>query len=134
MLDNLLNILKNGKDKLFYKINDKKITYIECYKEVLELSNILKRQGNLPVILYGHKSINQVISILACIVSKRCYIPIDIYTPKNRIEEIINNSHASLIIKNEEIDIKNIECLSIKELKNKYINNKEYNTTTNDIA
>ena len=134
MLDNLLNILMNGKDKLFYKINDKKITYIECYKEVIELSNILKRQGNLPVILYGHKSINQVISILACIVSNRCYIPIDIYTPKNRIEEIINNSHASLIIKNEEIEINNIECLSIKELKNKYINNKEYNTTTNDIA
>ena len=134
MLDNMLNILKNGGNRIFYKINDNEITYSTCYKRVIELSDVLERQGNSPVIVYGHKSIDQVISILACIVSRRCYIPIDIYTPKKRIQEIINNSKASLIIKNEELEINSLECSTINDLKNKYINKDKYITNNNKNA
>ena len=65
MIDNLLNILKEGNNNLLYKIDDKMITYRECYERVLKLSNNLKKQGSSPVIIYGDKSINTVISILS---------------------------------------------------------------------
>lgn len=133
MLDNLLEVLKQGKNKIIYKINDTSITYYECYQKVLELSNNLKIQGNSSVIVYGHKSINQFISILACIVAKRCYIPIDLETPLKRILEIINKTKTTLIIKNEDINIDNIECLNVDEINLKYKDkNKEYIQNNDD--
>lgn len=123
MLNNLLNILKCGKSKILYKINDEEITYEEAYYKVLELSNNLKKINTKNVIVYGHKSINQFISILSCIVSKKCYIPIDLCTPKSRIKEIIKDTNTKLIIKNEELIIDNIDCLTIEEINNKYKNN-----------
>ena len=90
----LLNILKKEKDKIIYKINNESITYDECYKRVVELASNLKKQGNESVIIYGQKSIEDFISILACVIAKRCYIPIDICTPIERIKEIILESKA----------------------------------------
>ena len=119
-LNNLLNILKKGKNKVLYKIDNNVVTYKEAYNKVLVLSKNLNKQDNTPVILYGHKSIDEFISILACIVAKRCYIPIDKYTPKKRIEEIIKKTKSTLLIKNENINISNIESLTIEELNNKY--------------
>ena len=133
-LDNLLTILKNGKNKILYKINNESITYKEAYKEVLTLSNNLKKQDNTPIILYGHKSINQFISILACIVAKRSYIPIDKYTPKKRIEEIIKKTNSTLLLKNENIIIKNIESLTTEELNNKYKYKRNIKENINNIA
>lgn len=135
MLDKLLETLKNGKDKILYKIKNESITYNECYKRVLELSENLTKQGSSPVILYGEKSINQFISILSCIVAKRCYIPIDTYTPINRIEEIIKLSKSTLIIRNNFIEVnKNIENLNINEINYKYKNKTEKYNIDNKLA
>ena len=134
MLNNLLYILKEGQDKILYKINNEIITYQEAYDKVLALSNTLKKQGNSSVIVYGHKSISEFISILSCIVAKRCYIPIDLCTPINRIEEIITKTNTTLIIKNEDISINNIECLTVEELNNKYKQKKELYKQTNKNA
>jgi D-alanine--poly(phosphoribitol) ligase subunit 1 len=134
MLKKILNILKDNGDKTLYKINNNSITYGECYQKVIELAKSLKKQGTLPVILYGSKSINQFISILACVVSKRIYIPIDTCTPKNRITEIIKITNSNLIIKNENISFEKIECLTIDELNNKYKNIRIEKESTNKIA
>lgn len=134
MLNNLLTILKNGKDKIIYQINTESITYYECYQRVLELSENLKKQGTSSVIIYGHKSINQFISILACVVAKRCYIPIDVWIPKNRIEEIIWLSHSTLVIKNEEVELSEIENLTVDELNQQYYDKVSKNTSDNKIA
>lgn len=129
----LLNILKKEKDKIIYKINNESITYDECYKRVIELASNLKKQGNKSVIIYGQKSIEDFISILACVIAKRCYIPIDICTPIERIKEIILESKASLIIKNKNIELDNIEILTIKAINNKYklINHGSVNENNN---
>lgn len=97
MLDKLLECLKNGKDKVFYCFGEEYITYQDFYEKVIELSNNLRKQGNLPVILYGGKSIDQVLSIISCLVAKRCYILIVVFTPVERILEIIKQSNERLI-------------------------------------
>ena len=134
MLENLLEILKNGQDKILYKINNEYITYYQAYVNVLELSDNLKKQGNSPVILYGQKSINQFISILACVVAKRCYIPIDLCMPINRIKEIIDKTNSTLIIENEFIKLNDMEVLTVEEINYIYKNSEEQFITNNDIA
>lgn len=134
MINDLLNVLKSGNNKILYKINGNYITYKECYRKVLELSDYLKKQGNSCVIVYGHKSIDQFVSILACIVAKRCYIPIDLCTPVYRIKEIIEQSKASLIIKNEDLLIDEIDCLTIYELKEQYQDSNNYFSQCNKNA
>ena len=134
MISNLLTILKDGKDSILYEIGDKKVTYEETYYKVRELADNLKKQGNNPVILYGHKNIEQFVSILACITAKRSYIPIDLCTPIKRIDEIIKLSDASLLIKNEDIKIDTIESLTLDELSNKYNIVDTYYEIDNNIA
>ena len=123
--NNLLDVLKDGKDKILYKVGNQQITYEEAYNMVLELSNNLKKQGTSPIIVYGHKSISQFISILSCVVAKRCYIPIDLCTPISRIKEIIKKTNCKLVIENEKLEIDDIECLTIDKINKKYksINN-----------
>ena len=134
MLNNLLEVLRQGNNTLFYKINDEEITYQECYEKVLELSNNLKKQGNGSVIIYGDKSINTVIAILSCIVAKRCYIPIYTCTPLYRIEDIISKMDVTLIINDHEINIDNIECLSVEDINTKYQDINKYYESTNKYA
>lgn len=135
MLKKLNKIVQTNKDKIAYKINNNSISYGELFEKATTLSYSLIEQGVSPVVLYGHKSIDMVISIIACLISKRAYVPIDIYTPIERINKIINQSKASLIIKNEEINFSNIECLNILEIEKKYNCKEKINLDNkNDIA
>ena len=134
MINNILSILKSGNNSLLYQIGDEKVTYLEGYHRVVKIADNLKKQGNSPVILYGHKSINQFLSILACVVCKRSYIPIDLCTPIKRIKQIIALSKATLLIKNEDVMIDGIECLTLDELDKKYTSVNNCYEINNDIA
>lgn len=134
MLTDLLERLKAGKDKIFYKINGDSITYYECYLQVSKLATNLKKQGTAPVIVYGHKSIDQVVAILSCVVAHRCYVPIDLCTPLFRIENIIEKSKATLMIKACELEESKIECLTINEINCKYGDLKEKPACNNRFA
>lgn len=120
MIEKLLQIAKKNKEKIVYKIESDEITYGELLKKAEELAKSLENQGISPVIIYGHKQINMLVSIVACLIAKRAYVPVDTYMPKERIGEIIKLSNANLIIKNEEIEINTIECLSTEEINKKY--------------
>lgn len=96
--------LQLNSDKVFYKLNDKYITYGELLERSSLLSDYLKNDCS-PVVLYGHKSIEMVISIIGCILAGRCYVPVDIFTPKDRINKIIELSECSLVINNSNNDL-----------------------------
>ena len=53
-----------GNNNIAYKVNNLSITYDELYNTAAHYSEFLKRQGNEPVIIYGHKSISMIISIV----------------------------------------------------------------------
>ena len=75
-----------------------------------------------------------VVSIIACLIAKRAYVPIDVYTPLDRIKKIIKLTNSDLIIKNESVDIDDIKCVTVEEINEKYKNCNENNTESNDIA
>ncbi|MBQ8192728.1 MAG: AMP-binding protein [Bacilli bacterium] len=134
MLDNLLDVLYNGDNNLFYKLDNEEITYRESYNRVLRLSNNLKKQGNSPIIIYGDKSVNTVIAILSCVVSKRCYIPIYKCTPIHRIKDIIKKTNTSLIISEDKLEVSDIEVLSVGQINNKYKDINTYYENDNKYA
>lgn len=134
MIEKLLQIAKKNKEKIVYKMENDEITYGELLKRAEELAKSLENQGISPVIIYGHKQINMLVSIVACLIAKRAYVPVDTYMPKERICEIIKLSNANLIIKNEEIEINTIECLSIEEINQKYNSITKKNENKNEIA
>ena len=119
-----------GDKKIAYKVNNISITYDELYNTAKYYSDFLIRQGNEPVIIYGHKSVSMIISIVACLLAKRCYICIESSLPINRIKDIIKISKASLFIANEDIECDFNTCkleelikyqdLDIKKNNNKY--------------
>lgn len=131
MLKRIIN--QKAQNSIAYQINDGAITYGDLIEKSHFFAELLKNQGNDPVIIYGHKSINTFLSIFSCIGANRAYIPIDSCTPKERIKQIINLTQSSLLLTDETIDLDFIECLQLDDLK-KYDNNDKKFESTNKIA
>ena len=122
MLNKLLRSAKNNPYKIAYKIDDEKITYKELFSKALYYSNLLKREGNTPIILYGHKEINMIISMISCILANRTYIPVEVGTPAERINEIMDISGATLVLTNRRIaGIKTTRLSTLDNYKDKEI-------------
>lgn len=100
MIEGLLARLKGGGDQICYQDGAHALTYAECYERVYTLAQALRRQGNGPVVVYGHKCAMQFVSILACVAARRCYIPLDTHMPRKRIEEILAQAGAELVLAN----------------------------------
>lgn len=118
MIERLSKIVKDNANSIAYVINNEKISYQDLWDRCLEKADLLVRHGSEPVILYGHKSIDMVVSIISCLLANRTYIPVDVCTPISRIKKIIDMTGSTLLIKNEVIDIDGIECCTLDELSN----------------
>lgn len=134
MIEKVKEICDKYKDKIAYIVNDDFITYEDLWYKANELANSLCKQGNTPVILYGNKSIDMIISIVASLISNRAYVPIDLHVPIERIEKIVETTNSTLIIKTEDLFYKSIECLSIDEVNEKYRFDELNTVSKNDIA
>ena len=130
MIERIIN--QNQKNKIAYKINDFGLSYDELIEKAKHYGELLKKQGTSPIILYGHKNIDMFISIFACIHSGRAYIPIDLCTPIERINKIINCTSCQLVITNEFLSIDSIDVKSLKELEQ--YKEQPVNNIVNDIA
>ena len=119
-------------EKIAYCVNNESISFEKLYCEAEKSADYLKKQGNEPVIIYGHKSINMIISILACLLARRAYVPVDVLTPIKRVKKIIEISGATLLIRNEPI---NISCIQNCDINNLY-RYKDNNvvSSNNDVA
>ncbi|MDO4280903.1 MAG: AMP-binding protein [Peptococcaceae bacterium] len=96
----LLEALAAGGGRVLYETDGEKLRYDEALDQVQRLAAALARQGTGPVVVYGHKSVGQLVSILACVVAGRCYVPLDTYLPQARLAEIVRQSEAELILAN----------------------------------
>lgn len=94
-----------------------------------------------PIVIYGHKQNEMLISFLACTKSGHPYIPVDITFPEKRIEDIIENSGAKIVVAIDRLPplSKGIEIISFEELNNiitdykGHIPHKEYRVESNDL-
>lgn len=125
MINKIKRVVEKNPNRIAYRVNNDSITYGELWNKANFNADLLKRQGTSPVIIYGHKEINVVISILSCIIANRTYVPIGLCTPLYRIKKIIELTNSNLLLTERNISIENTECISINELtkyKSKTIN------------
>ena len=116
MIDKLISIFESNNKLIAYVNENESITYNELWEKSNYYANLLKRQGIEPVVIYGNKSIDMLISMVACLFSNRTYVMINSNLPKERIKKIVNLTNASLVIKNEEIEDFNIPTIELKDL------------------
>ncbi|MFZ7332657.1 AMP-binding protein [Avibacterium avium] len=73
------------------ELNVKMKAFIEAYQQVADISK------NIPLILHGHKEIDFVVAIYACLLNKIPFIPVDSIYPESRITNICNLSKARFV-------------------------------------
>ena len=77
------------------------LTYKELNEKANSLAYYLREQGierNDIVGIMVNRSLEMIISILAVLKSGACYIPIDPEYPQNRIEYMLSNSNAKMLL------------------------------------
>jgi len=116
MTERIKRAAKLYPDRVFYTVRSKSITYSEAFEKAEKYSLLLKKQGSSPVIIYGHKDISVIVSILACVIAGRTYVPVDLSSPVYRLEQIIEMTGSSLVISDEKLNFDSAECLSPGEL------------------
>ena len=129
ILNEFLNILKNGKESIAYTVDDKSYTYQDLYKYVCNIYEfiLMENKENKPIIIYGHKQVYMKACFLACSFAGITYVPIDENAPKERINQIIEQIEPKIIIGDIKIyNIKTISEFEIEKIMNK-IDFKEIN-------
>ena len=109
MINKIKKVVEKNPNKKAYIVNNDYITYKELWDKANECADYLTKQGSSPVIIYGHKELNVIISILSCIIAKRTYIPVGLCTPIYRIKKIIELTGSDLLLTDRDINI-DISC------------------------
>ncbi|SFU28895.1 amino acid adenylation domain-containing protein/thioester reductase domain-containing protein [Clostridium sp. DSM 8431] len=88
-------------DNIAVTIDNKSVTYRELNRRANKFANYLRKDGAKEEVLVGiclDRSIEMIVSILAVLKSGAAYVPIDPYYPDERINIIIEDSKAPIVI------------------------------------
>lgn len=88
-------------DNIAVVFENQKLTYRELNERANSLASYLRSQkiGRNDIVgIMVNRSLEMIISILAVLKSGACYIPIDPEYPQDRIEYMLNNSNAKLLL------------------------------------
>lgn len=103
--------------KAAYICGEKRLTYAKLYEKAERIAAVLKAQGGGAVAVLGNKEPEMIISILACIMARRAYVPLEDNLPQARIAAAIRQAECTLVLKNgSTCPDCGIPCSSLAEL------------------
>lgn len=103
--------------KAAYICGEKRLTYAKLYEKAERIAAVLKAQGGGAVAVLGNKEPEMIISILACIMARRAYVPLEDNLPQARIAAAIRQAERTLVLKNgSACPDCGIPCSSLAEL------------------
>ncbi|MGN1443328.1 MAG: AMP-binding protein [Acutalibacteraceae bacterium] len=103
-------------DRTAVKLGEESIRYHALRQRAEKNAALLKRQGTGPVIVYGSKSIFQLVMFVSCLLAKRAYIPIDTCWPEKRIQSAAKTAGAALLLSETKLNIPGVACCNEAEL------------------
>ena len=117
-------------DNIAVVFGDQQLTYRELNERANSLANYLRNNGitrNDIVGIMVNRSLEMLVAILAVLKSGACYIPIDPEYPQDRIEYMLNNSNAKMLLTFKKLESKvKFDNKLFIELDNKlYTSNRE---------
>ena len=133
ILDDILNIIKKNNLNNAYTIDNKTFTYNQFYKYVCNIYNFLLKTNKekKPIIVYGRKQVYMKSVFLACSFAGMPYVPIDASAPKERIDRIIKQVSAEMIVGDININLdENIKIISTEKI-NEIMNGENYSYIEN---
>lgn len=130
MLSLILQNIQNNLDKTAYITKNESLSFKQLFESAYSLACTLNQEDSSCVLIYGHKQKEMLISILACILANRPYVPIDIFWPKQRIQEVIFQTQATTLIEVSSYPYDNISTISC----NSSYSNKPLHSFDNEIA
>lgn len=86
------------KDNIAYISGGKKYTYGELFKKAKEISYEINKNSASAAIIHGNRGFETMAAIIACVISKCSYIPVDISLPEERKDYIRKNSKADMLM------------------------------------
>lgn len=116
MISKIKKIVNKYPNRVAYIVNNNAITYQELWNKAIKYGELLKKDGTSPVVIYGNKEINVIISILSCLIANRPYVPVGECTPIHRLKRIVELTNSSLILTDKKVTIENVNSCSINEL------------------
>ena len=99
------------KNNIAYTAGGKNFTYCKLFEKAKEISSEILKEKAASAIIFGSRNFETMAAVIACVLSKTAYIPVDMNLPESRKEKIVKNSGASLIIDCSE------EKISFKKIK-----------------
>ena len=108
-------VLHNDKLSAIYR--DAEITYNELNKKANQLARVLRKKGIKPGRIVGimvKRSIDMLIGMMGILKAGGAYLPIDPKFPQTRIDYMLENSQAEILLTHSELDHvvnRNIEIL-----------------------
>ena len=103
--------------KAAYICGEKRLTYAKLYEKAERIAAVLKAQGGGAVAVLGNKEPEMIISILACIMARRAYVPLEDNLPQARIVAAIRQAECTHVLKNgSACPDCGIPCSSLAEL------------------
>lgn len=103
--------------KAAYICGEKRLTYAKLYEKAERVAAVLKAQGGGAVAVLGNKEPEMIVSILACIMARRAYVPLEDNLPQARIAAAIRQAECTLVLKNgSACPDCGIPCSSLAEL------------------
>jgi len=118
-------------DNVAVVFENEQLTYRELNERANSLAYYLRNNGikrNDIVGIMINRSLEMIISILAVLKSGACYIPIDPEYPQDRIEYMLSNSNAKILLTFEKLNSKvNFDKKLFVELKNELYNSNKKN-------
>lgn len=113
----------NTPDKIAITFEDKSLTFKELNDKSNMLAHFLRLKGlnrNEIVGIMTERSLELIVAILGVLKSGACYIPIDPTFPKSRINYMLTNSNAKLLLitsnTKDKLDFENKICIDLDKL------------------
>ena len=134
--------VKKQPNKMAVKYKDKRLTYKELNEKANQLSRVLRRKGVRQDTIVGimlERSLEMMISIFGVLKAGGAYLPIDPTYPRDRIQYMLKDSEARILLSQEkymkDIDT-NIEIIDVchTSIYDEKLNNLEKINTSKDLA
>ena len=104
-------------ERIAYICGEKRLSYAKLYEKAERIAAVLKAQSGGAAAVLGNKEPEMIISILACIMAHRAYVPLEDNLPQARIAAAIRLAECTLVLKNGAGDFEHaIPCSTLAEL------------------
>lgn len=122
VIDIIEDIAAENPDRTAVESSEGTLTYGQLWQQSEEIAGRLSASlgdNRKPVMVYGHKNPQMIVSFLACVKSGRAYCPVDISMPRNRIEDIAKTIGNDVILAAEPFELEGFNVIDVKNAREK---------------